>query len=310
MEIFDNITQLACHTPLLRLNKLSQRYGCKTLLLAKLESWNPSGSVKDRSVLFMLKQAMQEGKLPPGGTVIDAGGGNAAVSLAMTCAALSLKAIIVVPDSIEKEFQVLLRTYGAKVVTVPAKEGMAGATAMAEKLYAEQENAFIPHQFENDAACEAHRVATGPEILEALPQVDYFIAGVGTGATLTGCGEFLKSRCMDCRVIAVEPYDSPVLSGGFPSPHSLRGLGAGFVPDILNTQLIDEIIQVRTPDAVELAGELCRTEGLLCGLSSGAALAAAVSIASRPEAQGKNLVVILPDAGERYLYADASSNSK
>lgn len=302
--IYDSIAQLVGHTPLLRLNKLSTLYGCLTPIIAKLESGNPSGSVKDRAVFFMLCRALESGALRPGGSVIQATGGNSAISLCMACAALNLRAVIVMPDSVESELHQLLRAYGGTVVLTPGKEGMAGAMEKADHLYRAEPNAYMPKPFENEDGCDAHRQTTGPEILAELPQVDYFIAGVGTGATLTGCGETIKSHCMDCRVIAVEPNDSPVLSGGFPSSHSIRGIGAGFVPEILNTLLIDEIVRVRTPDALELCRELCRTEGLLCGISSGAALAAAVDVACRPEAEGKTLVVILPDGGERYLLAD------
>lgn len=302
--IYDSVAQLVGHTPLLRLHKLSTLYGCRTPLIAKLENCNPTGSVKDRAAFFMLCQALESGALKHGGTVIEATGGNSAISLCMACAALNLKAVIVMPDSVESQLQQLLRAYGGRVVLTPGKEGMAGAVEKAAQLLKTEKNAYMPKPFENEGGCDAHRDTTGPEILAELPQVDYFVAGVGTGATLTGCGEYIKSQCMDCRVIAVEPNDSPVLSGGFPSSHAIRGIGAGFVPEILNTLIIDEIVRVRTPDALELCRELCRTEGLLCGISSGAALAAAVDVACRPEAEGKTLVVVLPDGGERYLLAD------
>ena len=300
--VYENICQLVGGTPLLRLHKLSALYGCRTPVVAKLEGWNPSGSVKDRPAFFLLQKALEEGVLQRGGAVVEASGGNSAVSLAMVCAALNLRAILVLPDNMESFLGPLLRAYGGTVVTTPAKEGMEGAQAKARQIYeAELPNAYLPLPFENDGACQAHRLQTGPEILAELPQVDYFITGVGTGATLTGCGEYLKSRCMDCKVIAVEPNDSPVLSGGMASAHAIRGIGPGFVPPILNVPLIDEIIRVRPRHAQELCQQLCRTEGLLCGISSGAALAAAVDVASRPEAQDKTLVAVLPDGGAPYL---------
>lgn len=303
MAVYDSVAQLTGRTPLLRLTKLSALYGCRTPILAKLECFNPTGSVKDRAVFSMLLAAMEEGQLPPGGAVIEATGGNTAISLAMACATLSLRAYIVMPEGVEPPLTQLLKAYGAKVVLTPGGEGLPGALEKARQLQKEL-NAFMPSPFENDQGCEIHRRCTGPEILQDVPQVDYFVCGIGTGATFTGCGEFIKSRCMDCRLVAVEPNDSPVLSGGLPSSHAIRGLGAGFVPPILNVPLIDEIIRVRTPDALELCRELGRTEGLLCGISSGAALAAAVSVACREEAEGKTVVTILPDGGERYLLAD------
>ena len=301
--IYDSVAQLVGNTPLLRLHKLSALYGCQSPIYAKLENRNPSGCSKDRTIFYILRQAMEQGLLAPGGAVVEASGGNSAISLCMACAALSLRAIIVMPDTVERQLQQLLAAYGGRVVLTPGKDALAGAQEKAAQL-AQQEGAYLPKPFENEWACDIHRQTTGPEILAELPQVDYLICGVGTGATLTGCGEHIKRHCMDCRVIAVEPNDSPVLSGGFPSSHSIRGIGAGFVPAILNTYLIDEIIRVRTPDALELCQQLCRTEGLLCGISAGAVLAAAADLARRPEAAGKNLVVVLPDEGERYLLAD------
>lgn len=302
MKIYDNASQLCEDTPLLRLHKLEKAYGCGAQIYAKLEGFNPSGSIKDRSILFMLREAVRAGLLAPNGTVVSAGSGNSAISLCMMAAALSLKAIIVTPDFATEDFIKLLKFYGASVVLTSAKDGMEGANLRAGVICLQTENAYKIEQFEDDFACEAHRQITAPALLECLPQIDYFVAGVGTGATITGCGEYIKSRCMDCRVIAIEPMDSPVLSGGFASSHSIYGLGAGFVPEILNVDIIDEIIRVRTPDAAELRRELAKQEGIICGISSGAALAAAVSVGAREEAAGKIMVVIMPDSGEKVIF--------
>lgn len=302
INIYDNATQIAGSTPMLRLHKLEQAYGSKARIFAKLEGFNPSGSVKDRGVLFMLQNALENGDLTAGGTVISASSGNSAISLCQMAAALSLKSVIVTPDSASKQFQDVLKLFGASVVLTAAKDAMEGAHLKAGVICLQTENSFVIDQFENDNACEAHRQTTGPEIWEALGEVDYFVAGVGTGATITGCGEFLKSRSIDCRVVAVEPMDSPVLSGGFASSHTIYGIGAGFVPEILNEGIIDEIIRVRTPDAIELRSSCARMEGVGCGMSAGAALAAAVSIGAREEAQGKTIVVILPDNGVQNIF--------
>lgn len=299
MKIYDNASQLAANTPMLRLHKLEAAYGVHARIYAKLEGFNPSGSIKDRAVRAMLQNAIQSGELKAGGTVVSASSGNSAISLCMMAAALSLKAIIVTPDFAAPEFIKLMKSYGASVVLTEAKDGMEGANLRAGVVCLQADNAFKIEQFTDDFACDAHRKETGPEILSRLAEIDYFVAGVGTGATITGCGEYIKSRCMDCKVIAVEPMDSPVLSGGFASSHSIYGIGAGFVPEILNVAIIDEIIRVRTPDAAELRTEMARLEGVMCGISSGAALAAAVSVGIRAEAKDKSIVVILPDFGEK-----------
>ena len=304
MAVFDSAYQLAAQTPLLRLHKLSALYGCRTVLVAKLECLNPTGSGKDREVFSMLLSAIDRGQLAPGGSVIEAAAGDTAVSLAMACAALSLRATMVMPETAEPQIPRLVEAYGGRAELTPAQEGAEGARRRAAQLLEAIPGAFQPRPFENDDACQAYRQGAGPEILAQLPQVDYLVAGVGSGAALTGCGEFIKSRCMDCRIIAAEPNESPVLSGGLPGAHSIRGLGAGFVPPILNTHLIDEVLRVRGPDARALCLDLCRSEGVLCGVASGAALAAAVHVACRPEAAGKTLVVLLPDGGERYLDPD------
>lgn len=304
MAVYDSAVQLAAGAPLLRLHKLSALYGCRTVIVAKLEYLNPAGSAKDREAVAMLLAAMNRGELAPGGAVVEAAGGNAAVSLAMACAALSLRATMVMPETAEPQILRLVEAYGGRAELTPAQEGAEGARRRAAQLLEAIPGAFQPRPFENDDACQAYRQGAGPEILAQLPQVDYLVAGVGSGAALTGCGEFIKSRCMDCRIIAAEPNESPVLSGGLPGAHSIRGLGAGFVPPILNTHLIDEVLRVRGPDARALCLDLCRSEGVLCGVASGAALAAAVHVACRSEAAGKTLVVLLPDGGERYLDPD------
>lgn len=302
--LYKNAAEFIGDTPLFQLSRLSEAFDCRTSVYAKLESVNPSGSVKDRAALFMLRGAMGRGELKEGGTVIEATGGNGGVAIAMVCAALGLHAVIVLPDTVSVPRRELLRRYGAQIETVPADEGLAGCRNRARQLAAQLGNAYLPDQFRNEDNCLAHREGTAREILKALPQVDYFVAGVGTGGTITGCGEALKMHNPGCRLIAVEPMASPVLSGGFAGGHTLTGIGAGFVPEILNTYILDEVIRVRTPDAQSAAEKLAETEGLLCGPSSGAALWAALSVAQRPEAQGRTVVTLLPDGGERYLYEE------
>lgn len=303
-RLYKNAAEYIGNTPIFMLSRLSAACGCLTPVYAKLESANPSGSVKDRAALYMLTRAMERGELKPGGTVIEATGGNGGVAIAMVCAALDLRAVIVLPDTVSPARREHLRRYGARVETVPADQGMTGCRSRARELGRQLENAYLPDQFINEDNCLAHREGTAGEILEVLPKVDYFIAGVGTGGTVTGCGEALKMRNPLCRLIAVEPMASPVLSGGFAGGHTLTGIGAGFVPEILNTYILDEVIRVRTPDAAETAGLLAKTEGLLCGPSSGAALWAAISVAQRTEAKGRTVVTLLPDGGERYLYEE------
>lgn len=302
--IVQNVTELIGGTPMMRLGRLSQAYGCRTPILAKLEGYNPGGSVKDRAALSMLGAAAERGEIGPETTVVEATSGNMGVALAVVCAGLGLKCLIVTPEDPGRERRKTLEALGAELIFSPPSEGMQGARARAEQLARERKDTFVPRQFHNDDNCRAHRENTAREIIEAVGRVDYFVAGVGTGGTLTGCGEALKRRYFDCQVIAVEPVDSPVLSGGFPGAHQLQGIGAGFVPDILNEYIIDEIIRVRTPDTFELTRALAREQGLICGISSGAALAAAVEVARRPEAEGKTLVTILPDTGLLYLSSE------
>lgn len=298
--IFTGLTALIGETPLLRLERFSREHGCVTPILAKLEGANPGGSIKDRTMCAILHHALQSGKLAPSGTVLEVSAGNQGISLAMLCAAMGLKCKVILPDDVSALRLALLRQYGAEAILVPAAQGAAGCQAMAQKLCREDKSIFLPDAFSNESNAQAHRDTTGPEILKQAGSVDYFIAGVGTGGTITGCGEVLRMDNPDCRVIAVEPYASPVLSGGFPGSHPLAGIGPGFVPDILNTYLLDEIIRVKTPDALELTRELARKDGILCGPSSGAALFGAMLVAQRPEAAGKTVVTIFPDNGLLY----------
>lgn len=300
-RVYDNVTELIGSTPLLRLHRLEQAYDCRAALYAKLEGFNPGGSLKDRAALHMLRCAMNRGELPPGGVVVEATGGNTGVALAMVCAALGLRCILVMPENVEPTRVGSMRIYGAEIVLTPAADGAAGAGERAREIRDNTPGCFMPMPFDNDDNCQAHRQGTGREILEALPQVDVLVAGVGSGGSLTGCGEEIRKHCPECRVVAVEPVDSPVLSGGFPGGHGIPGIGAGFVPSILNTYIVDEVIRARTPDSTHMMGELARLEGVLCGISSGAALSAALSLAQKREYAGKNIVVLLPDNGEKYL---------
>ncbi len=299
-EIQDSLLDLIGETPILRLNRLSQAHNCRTPVLAKLECLSPGGSLKDRPALSMLRGALERGELKPGGTVIAVSAGNGGVSLAMACAVMELQCVAVLPDNVAKSRIALLRRYGAEIAFSPGEKGSSGCQELAERLKRERPGAFLPDQFRNEDNAAAHR-ATGRELLRQVGQIDYFVAGVGSGGTITGCAETIKMECPDCRIIAVEPYASPVLSGGFPGGHPLAGIGPGFIPETLNLYILDEIIKVKTPDSLQLMRELASKEGLLCGPSSGAALSAAILVAQRPEAAGKTVVTVLPDTGERYL---------
>lgn len=301
-KIADNITQLIGRTPLVRLNSFSEN-GAE--VVAKVESFNPLGSAKDRVGFAMIEDAEKKGLLKKGATVIEPTSGNTGVGLAFTCAVKGYKLILTMPESMSAERRALLAALGAELVLTPASEGMSGAIRRADELAAETEGSFIPGQFVNPANPEIHEKTTGPEILEDTDgKVDIFVSAVGTGGTLTGVGRALKKHNPDIKIVAVEPYDSPVLSGGKAGPHKLQGIGAGFVPDILDTALIDEIITVKTEEAYEAARKSASKEGVLVGISSGAALHAASLLAKRPENNGKRIVVLLPDTGERYLSTD------
>lgn len=301
-RIADNITQLIGKTPLVRLNSFSED-GAE--VVAKVESFNPLGSAKDRVGFAMIEDAEKKGLLKKGATVIEPTSGNTGVGLAFTCAVKGYKLILTMPESMSAERRALLAALGAELVLTPASEGMSGAIRRADELAAETEGSFIPGQFVNPANPEIHEKTTGPEIIaDTDGKVDIFVSAVGTGGTLTGVGRALKKHNPNIKIVAVEPYDSPVLSGGKAGPHKLQGIGAGFVPDILDTALIDEIITVKTEEAYEAARKSASKEGVLVGISSGAALHAASLLAKRPENKGKRIVVLLPDTGERYLSTD------
>jgi len=300
--IFEDITAAIGYTPLVRINKLGSD---KATILAKLESHNPCGSVKDRIALAMIKAAEEKGLIKSDTVIIEPTSGNTGIGLAFICAAKGYRLVLTMPESMSIERRKLLRLFGAEIVLTPAERGMTGAVQKAEQLAAENPNAFMPQQFNNPANPQIHRETTAKEIWEdAGHNVDIFVAGVGTGGTLTGCGEVLKEHNKSLKVVAVEPKDSPVLSGGKPGPHKIQGIGAGFVPKVLNVAVIDEIIQVANEDAMATARALAAKEGILVGISSGAAMWAAIQVSQRPESGGKIIVVILPDTGERYISTD------
>jgi cysteine synthase A len=297
--IFEDITSAVGFTPLVRINKLGTG---NATILAKLEFYNPCGSVKDRIALSMIEAAEQQGLIKPDTVIIEPTSGNTGIGLAFVCAAKGYKLILAMPESMSIERRKILQLFGAEIVLTPSERGMAGAVEKAEELVAANSNAFMPQQFKNPANPQIHRETTAKEIWEdADHNVDIFVAGVGTGGTLTGCGEVLKQRNKKLKVIAVEPKDSPVLSGGKPGLHKIQGVGAGFIPQVLNVDIIDEIIQVSNEDAMETARQLASKEGILAGISSGAAMWAAIQVSQRDESQGKTIVVILPDTGERYI---------
>jgi cysteine synthase A len=302
MKIYDSIDGLVGHTPLLRLHNVEKARELKGKLIAKIESFNPAGSVKDRVALEMINDAECSGRLRAGGTIIEPTSGNTGIGLAAIGAARGYRVIITMPDTMSKERQLLMKAYGAELVLTPGALGMNGAIAKAEELAKTIDGAIVAGQFSNPANPEAHRKTTGPEIWDDTDgSVDIFVAGAGTGGTITGTGEYLKSKDPNIKIIAVEPTDSPVLSGGKAGAHGLQGIGAGFVPEVLNTSVYDEIVTVTTEEAFAAARELARLEGILVGISSGAALCAATKIAARSDSEGKTVVVLLPDTGDRYL---------
>jgi cysteine synthase len=301
-RIAQNITELIGNTPLLELKKYGQKKGLSGTILAKLEYFNPLGSVKDRIALAMIEDAEKTGKLKPGATIIEPTSGNTGIGLAYVAAAKGYKIILTMPDTMSVERRNLLKALGAKLVLTPGSAGMKGAIQKAEELGASTPGSFIPQQFENPSNPAAHRKTTGKEILaDTDGKVDYFIAGVGTGGTITGVGEAIKERNPEAKIIAVEPFDSQVLAGGKPGPHKIQGIGAGFVPSVLNTKILDQIIPIKTEEAFATARDLAQIEGVLVGISSAAALFAATELAKKAETRGKNIVVLLPDTGERYL---------
>lgn len=301
-KIYTSMDQLIGKTPLLELTHIEKELGLKAKIVAKLEYLNPSGSVKDRVAREMLDEAEDRGELTPDSVIIEPTSGNTGIGLASVGTARGYRVIIVMPETMSVERRQLMKAYGAELVLTEGSKGMKGAIAKAEELAKEIPNSFIPGQFANPANPMAHRKYTGPEILENTEgKVDIFVAGVGTGGTVTGVGEYLKSNIPNVQVVAVEPADSPVLSTGIAGSHKIQGIGAGFVPDVLNTEIYDEIIQVSNEDAFKMGRLIGRKEGILVGISSGAAVFAAVSLAKRPENAGKNIVVLLPDTGDRYL---------
>jgi cysteine synthase A len=303
--IFDNIIAARGNTPLVRLGKMGK--DLPGIVLVKVESFNPLASVKDRIGAAMLDAAEREGKLKPGAAVIEPTSGNTGIGLAFACAARGYKLILTMPETMSIERRKLARMLGAEVVLTSGKSGMKGAVQKAEELVGRIAGSYMPLQFENPANPEAHRRTTAEEIwADTHGAVDIFVSGVGTGGTITGVGEVLKERKPDTRIVAVEPDASPVLSGGFAGPHRIQGIGAGFIPKVLNRSVIDEIVRVTNEDAIETARALALAEGILAGISSGAAVWAALKIAARPESRGKTIVAILPDSGERYLSTQLS----
>ena len=301
-KISKNITELIGNTPLLETVNYNSQSGIKGKIVAKLEYFNPGGSVKDRVGHAMIKDAEDKGLINKDTVIVEPTSGNTGIALAFVTAAKGYKLVLTMPETMSVERRSLLAALGAELVLTPGSEGMKGAIKKAEELVAETPNAFMPQQFKNPANSEVHKVTTAEEIWRDTDgQVDIFVAGVGTGGTITGVGEALKAKNSAIKIVAVEPEDSPVLSGGNPGPHKIQGIGAGFVPDILNRAVIDEIFRVKNEAAFAAARKLAGTEGLLVGISSGAALHAATEIAKRPENKGKNIVVLLPDTGERYL---------
>lgn len=304
-KIYKAAAELVGRTPLLEIGNVEKELGLEATVLAKLEYFNPAGSVKDRVAKAMIEDAEEKGLLKEGSVIIEPTSGNTGIGLASVAAAKGYKTIIVMPETMSVERRQLIKAYGAEIVLTEGAKGMKGAIAKAEELAKETPGSFIPGQFVNPANPKAHRETTGPEIWEDTDgQVDIFVAGVGTGGTVTGVGEYLKSKNQNIKVVAVEPESSPVLSKGVAGAHKIQGIGAGFVPDTLNTEVYDEIITVKNEDAFATGRLIGQKEGVLVGISSGAAAWAAIELAKRPENKGKNIVVLLPDTGDRYLSTD------
>ncbi|GAC56632.1 cysteine synthase [Gordonia hirsuta DSM 44140 = NBRC 16056] len=297
---YDDVSAVVGRTPLVRLNRITE--GADATVLAKLEFYNPANSVKDRIAVAIIDAAEADGTLPPGGTIVEATSGNTGIALAMVGAARGYDVVIAMPESMSKERRALLRAFGAELELTPAAEGMAGAVRRAEEIAASRPGAVLARQFANPANLAVHRNTTAEEVwADTDGAVDVFVAGIGTGGTISGVGQVLKERKPQVKVIAVEPEESPILNGGAPGPHKIQGLGANFIPEILDTDVYDEVLDINAETALEWARKAAAQEGLLVGISSGAALAAAVAVAKRPESAGKTIVVVLPDFGERYL---------
>jgi len=302
MKIYSSSDCLIGHTPLLELNRIEAKFQLQAKIFAKLECFNPAGSVKDRVANAMIADAEQRGVLPPGGVIIEPTSGNTGIGLASVAAAKGYRIIIVMPDTMSVERQLLMSAYGAEVVLSDGSKGMSGAIALAEELAKTFPNSYIPNQFSNPVNPQIHFETTGPEIWEDTEgKVDLFVAGVGTGGAITGVGKYLKSKNSQIEVVAVEPKSSPVLSGGAPGAHQIQGIGAGFIPSILDTNIYDEVVQVSNEEAFSVARSVGKCEGILVGISGGAALSATIELAKRPCNKGKNIVVLFPDAGDRYL---------
>ncbi len=301
-KIYKSLAELIGNTPLLEVSKYSKKANIKANILAKLEYFNPAGSVKDRIAFAIIDDAVKSGRLQPGGTIVEATSGNTGIGISAVATALGYKTIIVMPDTMSVERRKLMLGYGAELVLTEGAKGMKGAIAKANEIVDHTDNAILAGQFINQANPRMHFETTGPEIWNDTDgNVDIFVAGVGTGGTLTGVGQYLKSKNKNVKIVAVEPTDSPVLSAGTAGPHKIQGIGAGFVPDTLDTKIYDEIITISNDDAFQTAQLFGHTEGVLVGISSGAALKAATELANRPENEGKTIVVLLPDTGERYL---------
>lgn len=302
MTIYKNVTELIGNTPVVELSNLEKEGGLKAQLLAKVEFFNPAGSVKDRIAKRMIEKAEEQGLLKKGATIIEPTSGNTGIGLASVCASKGYKAIFTMPETMSVERRNLLKAYGAKIVLTPGSQGMKGAIAKAKELQESTPNSLIPSQFTNLENPQAHYETTGPELWEQTDgEIDIFVAGVGTGGTISGTGKYLKEKNPNIKIVAVEPEGSPVLSQGKAGPHGIQGIGAGFVPDTLNTQIYDEIITVTNENAYNTGRAIAQKEGLLVGISSGASVYAAIQLAKRPENEGKRIVALMPDTGERYL---------
>ena len=308
-NIYEGTLELIGHTPLVEFKHIEKKFGLEARLLAKMEYFNPAGSVKDRIAKEMIEQAERDGKLKPGSTIIEPTSGNTGIGLAAIATAKGYRTIIVLPETMSVERRNIIKAYGAEIVLTPGYKGMTGAIAKAEELKNEIEGSMIAGQFVNPANPDAHRRTTGPEIWNDTDgEVDAFVAGVGTGGTITGVGEYLKSKNDKIEIIAVEPATSPVLSQGKPGPHKIQGIGAGFVPEILNTKIYDSVVPIDNDDAFEYARLISHTEGILVGISAGAALYAAIEWAKKPENEGKTIVALLPDSGDRYYSTSLFEN--